>query len=404
MILEKNIEDYLKYLGLSGSEDIFLRSINKKMDERFKGFIENFYSRLDKFGISEEFFKDPNSLERLKKAQKEHFKELLSGPYDETFLESRKKVGKTHDEKKISPDIYLGAYTQFFTFITKILFEENYQEPMNLQKNILSIFKIFMLDITIIMNAYHDSFNDDLGKKNIMLKDLSEEKARFFKIVIHDLRNPLNIIFNYTKLIEEIIIKNELMDDKTESKFSHIHNAVNKLVKMSQDIFQISDLGNVDLKANREKINPAPELTNIIKEFKDLVEEKNLSLDIKIAPEVGNIFFEGSALRDIYNNLISNAIKFSKKGGKIEIGLKHAGDSIGFMVKDYGVGISIKEIGDLFDPEIKKSSKPTADEIGSGFGLYIVEKIVNSYEGRIEVKSEKGQGLQITVFLPKAPK
>lgn len=103
---------------------------------------------------------------------------------------------------------------------------------------------------------------------------------------------------------------------------------------------------------------------------------------------------------EIVDNLLSNAIKFSPKGGKIKVAIKKAGDFVEVSVKDNRLGLSQEDISKAFQRGVKLSASPTANEHSSGFGLWIVKKLVEAHKGRVKITSALGKGSTFTVMFP----
>jgi len=143
----------------------------------------------------------------------------------------------------------------------------------------------------------------------------------------------------------------------------------------------------------KEVLNYCYDLASIV------AKKKNIDLTLDISHESDIIIFaDNLEITRVINNIVSNAIKFTPKGGSIQIKLFKKDKWAHFSFQDSGVGIPDNVLNNLFKKQ--HSTKGTEGEVGTGLGLYLVNEIVKSYNGEVHVESEKGDG---TLFLMKLP-
>jgi PAS domain S-box-containing protein len=232
-----------------------------------------------------------------------------------------------------------------------------------------------------------DKLADEARKLNII-------KSQFLANMSHEIRTPMNGIIGYLTLIEK-----DVYDSKEEMKQFALgaKQSAESLLEIINDILDLSKIESGKVKLEEKDID----LNKIIDESVSIllarVEEKGLS--IKKIIDKGtplNLVGDSTRIRQIFVNLISNAIKFTSRGAiEISVFLKEREKDLAVLniaVKDSGVGISEEKIGDLFKPFSQVDNSPTRNFGGTGLGLVICKEFVNMMGGEIGVESKKGEG------------
>ena len=226
------------------------------------------------------------------------------------------------------------------------------------------------------------------------LKELDRLKNDFIDTVSHDLRSPLTAIMGYTELLERTGPLNESQQDflnRLRDGVEHITNLVNELL----------DLGRLDagFDTRREYVQLEGVLQYSLNMYEDQIKEKNINLITEISENMMEIRVNPIRIRQMLDNLVGNAIKYTPKGGNIKIFLSTQNDQVVLKVEDTGPGIQPEEQGKVFDKFYRASTAPK-DVAGTGLGLAIVKSIVDSHQGRVWVESIVGSGSTFTVLLP----
>lgn len=245
-------------------------------------------------------------------------------------------------------------------------------------------------------NTY-DKYDDyDLIKENIniMAAELKKSemlKSDFISNVSHELKTPLAIIQNYVSLIQ-----NENLDKQTRDKYvKTVLQATKRLTDLVSNILKLNKLENQQLSVETENVRIDQMLENAIINMEELIEQKELNIDCDL-DEV-SIFSCPSYLEIVWNNLISNAIKFTDKGGTIFVSVKKEGDRAVVKVKDTGCGISAETGARIFD-KFYQGDTSHAQE-GNGLGLALVKKVIDILSGEISVSSQLNKGSTFTISL-----
>ncbi|MBL7857846.1 MAG: tetratricopeptide repeat protein [Cyclobacteriaceae bacterium] len=239
--------------------------------------------------------------------------------------------------------------------------------------------------------------NEKLSKRNTELSELNYEKDTLMSIVAHDLKSPLNRIKGITDLME---LEGGLSPDQ--------RNYI-RLAKESTQagLDLITDL--LDVNMIEENVEPTYSTFDIqkflaekLESFRQAANAKNIRLNLASAPDE-EIFLDTDYLGRIVDNLISNAIKFSRKESTVEITSGKENHQFWISVKDQGQGFSDTDKMHIFQKFKKLSARPTAGESSNGLGLAIVKILVDRLKGQIELKSEKSKGSEFIVRFPLNP-
>ncbi len=256
-------------------------------------------------------------------------------------------------------------------------------------------------------NEEYESLNEELRQMNKeieLAKDRAEEsdqlKTLFLNNMSHEIRTPMNGIIGFSQLLEEPTIKAQTR----EYYIKIIQNNSQQLLKIIDDILEISRLETKKVEINKEKICLNDLLMNIFSVFQLETKKLNLPLYLNkgLSDEKSWIISDKTKLNKILSNLTENAIKYTNKGF-IEIGYKLIEKKLRIYVKDTGIGISEKnkkKIFERFSQEDKEISKRIG---GLGIGLSIAKENTEILDGKIYVESEKGKGSTFYVEIPYIP-
>jgi len=246
----------------------------------------------------------------------------------------------------------------------------------------------------IPMHSYYKYDDYDVIMENInkMVQELSKSeilKSEFVSNVSHEIKTPLSVIQNYAK-----VLRSGNIDNDTRERFLNtLVNQSQKLSDLVTNILKLNKLENQALMQNKQELNIGELLRECVIQFEELFEKKAVNIYCDVSDI--NLEVEPSYISLIFNNLISNALKFTEKGGNVDISLKAYNDNVIFSVKDTGCGMS-KEVGEkIFDKFYQGDTSHSSE--GNGLGLALVKKIIDIMGGEIEVESEVNKGSKFTV-------
>jgi len=228
------------------------------------------------------------------------------------------------------------------------------------------------------------------------LKKLNEFKGELLSIAAHDLKNPLQSILG----LEQILAEEEDLSEDSREAVEIIFEAATNMFNIIKEVLDNALTNAADLQLHKTEINLSDLLNNIISQNKILASRKNQTIISDIQPEVYGLV-DKVWMKNIFDNLISNAIKYSPLWKNIWIKLEEKNSQIHFSIKDEGPGFTEDDKEKLFTKFQKLSAKPTGSETSTGLGLFIVKELVNRHEGTIVLKSTLGEGAEFIITLRK---
>ena len=226
------------------------------------------------------------------------------------------------------------------------------------------------------------------------LKELDRLKDDFVHTVSHDLRSPLTAVLGYAELLERI----GSLTDQQKEFVRRIQSSVQDITSLVNDLL---DLGRIEsgFDTRREDVNLDGILRYTLDTLSQQSVKKQQNLDVEIASGLPALRGNPIRLRQMLDNLIGNAIKYTPVGEKVCVKLHLEGDQIILQVSDNGAGIPKGDQPHIFDKFYRASNVPS-DSSGSGLGLAIVKTIIESHQGRIWVESAEDKGSTFFVVLP----
>jgi two-component system phosphate regulon sensor histidine kinase PhoR len=226
------------------------------------------------------------------------------------------------------------------------------------------------------------------------LKKLDRIKSDFVSTVSHDLRSPLTAILGYVELIERAGAVNDLQRDFINRVQTSVHN----ITTLVDDLL---NLGRIEagFDTRKEVVHLDQIIQYSIDGFKKRIADKNQQLLTELPNELPTIFGNPVQLRQMVDNLIDNAVKYTPHGGVLHLRGEVDRSQLILQMTDSGVGIPPLDLPYIFD-KFYRASNASADIAGTGLGLAIVKSIVEGHQGRIWVESNLGQGSTFTVVLP----
>lgn len=226
------------------------------------------------------------------------------------------------------------------------------------------------------------------------LKMMDRIKSDFIHSVSHDLRSPLTAILGYVELLERI----GPLNDQQREFVRRVQSSVHSITALVNDLL---DLGRIEagFDTSREPVNMGEILRYSLETFHTLAQEKNVMISAQVSPNLPPIRGNPIRLRQLVDNLLGNAIKYTQPGGQVLVRLQVEDGQIIFQVSDTGVGIPLADQPHIFEKFYRASNTPK-DAPGTGLGLAIVKSIVDNHQGRVWVSSTPGQGSTFSVLLP----
>ena len=223
-------------------------------------------------------------------------------------------------------------------------------------------------------------------------------RYQFLSVLSHELKAPLNAIEGYLRMMQE-----KQSGDRIEDYATPIERSLQRIQGMRNLIMDLLDLTKVKLERKEEKIE-AVHLSNIASNAIVTVRPYAIQMEVSIKLSMKSdvvIMADPTDMEIIFNNLVSNSIKYNKRGGKVEIKIDEVASNVILVFSDTGIGIKEEDKENLFSEFVRIKNEKTRNISGSGLGLSIVKKVVELYNGSITVDSSPDVGTTFTVRLPK---
>ncbi|HAS40286.1 MAG TPA: hypothetical protein DCS93_07395 [Microscillaceae bacterium] len=235
---------------------------------------------------------------------------------------------------------------------------------------------------------------DDLSSAKTELEKLQRSKARLTAMVAHDLRNPLNVVVGYSNPDSSIRI-----DGDTKK---HIYKASQRINSLIDDMLDVQKYAESDLPIDKKQDQLFQTAQNAINELSIFAEQKGLNLQNNISPQWESLY-DGKYIRRVFENLLTNAIKFTPNGGKILFEAKEnpQNDNLVVSVTDTGEGIPTDKFKEIFEPFNQLDARNFANTSSTGLGLAFCKMAIEAHQSQIQVASTLGVGTRFFFELPK---
>lgn len=231
------------------------------------------------------------------------------------------------------------------------------------------------------------------------LEKAARLQADFTAMIAHDLRGPITTVLNTAELMDDGLFGPVTEDQK--EWLGKIQRTCKSVVDIVSDFLDISKIEAGRLDLIKKRVDLYQLIHGSLKSYTPMARVKNIAFTAAIEPNLPEISADERRLEQVLSNLITNAIKFTRSGGAVEIGANRVNGSVRLWVKDTGEGIPPEEMGDLFEKYRQSTSGKISENKGTGLGLVICKKIAEAHGGRISVESRVGVGSTFAVEIPR---
>jgi len=272
------------------------------------------------------------------------------------------------------------------------------------QTTLLNILVILESVLLIILSILIFTKTKNLTKLKKYEEELAELKSKkdlskddFLPMLVHELRSPLSVIRGAADLLMKST--EGLSVEQIQTLLNQIKMSSTTLLTMVGSILDVSKMESGKFEINKTFNNINAVLTEECAYFDPLTKIKNLTIECQADPDISNFSFDAERIKQVLNNLISNAIKFSPEGEKIIITSKKVGSDCQIEVCDFGVGIINDEKPSLFQKFFQASNQDGVSK-GTGLGLFISKGIIEAHDGRIWVEDNTPKGSKFSFSIP----
>ncbi len=238
----------------------------------------------------------------------------------------------------------------------------------------------------------------ELVEKNKELERMDRLKSDFVSNVSHELRTPLTSIKGYSKLLMDG--KLGQMPDSQVQCMKIIIEEADRLTRLINDVLDLAKLEGGKVQFKKELMDIEDVASDVITTLSTLAEDKDITFHLQPVGAIPKISASKDLIKQVFFNLVGNAIKFTPKNGHIYIILERDNNFVRATVKDTGIGVPEEQIAKIFDKFYQVDTSMTRQHGGTGLGLPIAKHIVDAHKGRIYAESEVGKGSSFIFELP----
>ena len=297
----------------------------------------------------------------------------------------------------VSTPPFLDIYSKTVTTGESVVFETFYPPldkyfSISVYRTTSNGFATIFQDIT-----ERKRWVDAINKKNIELEQAITEKDKFFSIIAHDLKSPFLGLLGLTEILADDAAE---MEREVLLKFSKgVHNNAQNIFELLKNLLEWSQMQKGSMPFDQTVFSMNSIIENNIESLAERASQKEI-LIVNNFIEPVNVIADKNMINSVVLNLLTNAIKFTRRGGKICFELQVMDDGmVEISVRDTGIGIDSESISKLFLPGEKSGSKGTDGESGTGLGLLLCKEFIEKNGGTIKVESKEGKGSKFSFTL-----
>ena len=292
-------------------------------------------------------------------------------------------IGDRKVEGETIEDVFRGS--QILELLQNHMGEKNYRDEISLDDG-----RYF----NAVLSTIKDVGTVVAMQEITHLKELDRIKTDFVNTVSHDLRSPLTAILGYVELIERA---GEVNQQQREF-IRRVRASVRNIADLINDLL---DLGRIEsgLDTRKDLVDITEIIQEVVDNYRNQVNSKGQHLELTLEPNVPMLFGDRTRLKQMVDNILGNAVKYTPEGGEIQVSTETERDQLILRISDTGNGIPPADQPYIFD-KFYRASNIDGNIPGTGLGLAIVKSIVESHQGRIWVDSTLGKGTVFTVVLP----
>ncbi|HQA61222.1 MAG TPA: ATP-binding protein, partial [Tepidanaerobacteraceae bacterium] len=222
-------------------------------------------------------------------------------------------------------------------------------------------------------------------------------QKEFVANVSHELRTPLTTIKSYA----ETLLDGAMEEKELSYQFMNvINNEADRMTRLVNNLLELSRLDNRETKWDLKAMDSVAILNEVITKMRVNIQRKGQVLEVNLPEKSPEVFVDKDKIEQVFQNILSNANKYTPEGGKIIIGLDYTDSMVSISFKDTGIGIPNEDLPRIFERFYRVDKTRSREMGGTGLGLSIAQEIIRAHDGDIQIDSEPGKGTCVTVCIP----
>jgi signal transduction histidine kinase len=256
-----------------------------------------------------------------------------------------------------------------------------------------------LLDATRRLRHANTELRQEVGfleQSNRELRELQRRKDELMATLAHDIKNPAAAVAQLAELLQSY----DLGAQDQQRFIADLMLTASRILRLSQEMSNamVAEVRTLPLDLKVDSIRPAVETVARIAQY--AAARKNITIKVVLSANLPQIEMDGPRIEEVLDNLVSNAVKYSRPDSTVRVDVKGTPSHLTIEVTDAGLGLSQKDLDEAFQFGKKLSNAPTGGEDSTGVGLWVVRKIVEAHRGVVWVRSSPGKGSTFSVMLP----
>jgi signal transduction histidine kinase len=407
----------LAYFRLDESDLEALAGLREEIERHADRIVDEFYQHLLQFPETQRLLRNVAVRERLLEQQRLYLLSLTDPFIGEDYIQSRIRIGATHERIGLDTQWYLGAYALYFNLLIPLIHDAVGPDPVSVERTESALAKRLMFDAEIAIRQYIERREEDLTRLNLELqaasrsltrevdettRDLRRTQARAVAAeqlasvatlvtgLAHEIGTPMGVIRGHAESLEEAV-----EGERARWRLTMILEQIDRITSIIQSLLNFAR----PKESMRVPLNLVEPIDDSIAFLSEKLRRRGVVVEKHFEP-VPRTIGDPEKMQQIFLNLFINAIDAMPDGGTLGVALGCAdSNTIAISVSDTGSGIPAEELETIFDPFYTTK----AAGHGNGLGLVVVQGIVMEHGGRIEARSDPGKGTEFEIRLPVGP-
>ncbi|MBI5624479.1 MAG: CBS domain-containing protein [Elusimicrobia bacterium] len=251
-----------------------------------------------------------------------------------------------------------------------------------------------------VLKSYSESLEEQVKEQTVELRKAGEFKDHILGMAAHDLRTPLTVITYWAEVLESLEDGEEIEGVDRKHLLRTIGAQAGQMNRLITDLLDIARVQKGKLELRLAPVSIEAVVAPRLDVYAALAQKKGIELRRELAEGLPQVELDAERIGTVVDNLVSNAVKFSRPGDSIVIRAQAVNGGVRLEVEDTGQGIRPEDMPKLFTEFAKLETKPTANEASTGLGLAIVKKVIEHHGGKVHVSSRLGKGSTFGFTLP----